>query len=282
MILKSGFFHADPHPRNILICKGSEVALLDYGQVKDLPDNLRLGNANLVIAIADKDPVRASESYRELGTHTLIKCEDGQKEMLKLAQTMFDTKLQPGVKMLQPFSEESSIKKIAVQAFPEELFSVLRMVHLLRGLSVGLEINYSCAEQWRPIAEETLYLAGRLKGNDLKTGKCSRGLFKRIFGSGGIVKTEYMQAQIDLEVLWCSNSIVRSLENERVHQKACKREGARVRDNGQKLHLCHRHRHLCTRGHQIGIGTSIRIPSNLVKSLRLGGINNRTHLSSGR
>ncbi|GMP35405.1 hypothetical protein CsSME_00007848 [Camellia sinensis var. sinensis] len=85
------------------------------------------------------------------------------------------------------------------------------MVHLLRGLSVGLEINYSCAEQWRPIAEETLYLAGRLKGNDLKTGKCSRGLFKRIFGSGGIVKTEYMQAQIDLEVLWCSNSIVRSL-----------------------------------------------------------------------
>ncbi|KAI8019134.1 DExH-box ATP-dependent RNA helicase DExH1 [Camellia lanceoleosa] len=132
MILKSGFFHADPHPGNILICKGSEVALLDYGQVKDLPDNLRLGYANLVITIADKDPVRASESYRELGIHTLIhtliKCEDGQKEMLKLAQTMFDTKLQPGVKMLQPFSEESSIEKIAVQAFPEELFSVLRMV----------------------------------------------------------------------------------------------------------------------------------------------------------
>ncbi|KAI8018111.1 putative aarF domain-containing protein kinase 1 [Camellia lanceoleosa] len=182
MILKSGFFHADPHPGNILICKGSEVALLDYGQVKDLPDNLRLGYANLVIAIADNDPIRASESYRELGIHTLINCEDGQKEMLRLAQTMFDTKLPAGVQMLQPFSEESSIKKIAVQAFPEELFSVLRTVHLLRGLSVGLGINYSCAEQWRPIAEEALYLAGRLKGNDLKTVKRGRGLFKRIFG----------------------------------------------------------------------------------------------------
>ncbi|KAL8464381.1 hypothetical protein ACS0TY_034055 [Phlomoides rotata] len=63
MILKSGFFHADPHPGNILICKGSEVALLDYGQVKDLPDKLRLGYANLVLALADNDPVRASESY---------------------------------------------------------------------------------------------------------------------------------------------------------------------------------------------------------------------------
>ncbi|KAB1217303.1 putative aarF domain-containing protein kinase 1 [Morella rubra] len=158
MILTSGFFHADPHPGNIL------VGLLDYGQVKDLPENLRLGYANLVLAIADSDPKRASESYRELGIDTLSKCENEEHEMLKLAQTMFDTKLPPGVVMLQPFSEESSIKKIAVQAFPEELFSVLRTVHLLRGLSVGLGINYSCAEQWRPIAEEALYRAGRLKG----------------------------------------------------------------------------------------------------------------------
>lgn len=168
MILKSGFFHADPHPGNILICKGSEVALLDYGQVKDLPEQLRLGYANLVLAIADGDPVRASESYRELGIETFSKCENELQEMFKLAETMFDTKLPPGVTMLQPFSDESSIKKIAVQAFPEELFSVLRTVHLLRGLSVGLGINYSCAEQWRPIAEEALFQAGRLKGGALK------------------------------------------------------------------------------------------------------------------
>ncbi|KAJ4712514.1 Protein kinase superfamily protein [Melia azedarach] len=188
MILKSGFFHADPHPGNILICKGSEVALLDYGQVKDLPDNLRLGYASLILAIADNDPIRASESYRELGIDTLSMCEDEQKEMLRLAQTMFDTKLPPGVAMLQPFSEESSIKKIAVQAFPEELFSVLRTVHLLRGLSVGLGINYSCAEQWRPIAEEALYLAGRLKGTpsgkDRKTKGRRQGFSRRLYHRG--------------------------------------------------------------------------------------------------
>ncbi|KAJ6375420.1 hypothetical protein OIU77_000410 [Salix suchowensis] len=163
MILKSGFFHADPHPGNILICKGSKVALLDYGQVKDLPDKLRLGYANLVLAIADGNPIRAAESYRELGIGTLSKCENELQELFTLAQTMFDTKLPPGVAMLQPFSEDSSIKKVSVETFPEELYSVLRTVHLLRGLSVGLGINYSCAEQWRPIAEEALHLAGRLK-----------------------------------------------------------------------------------------------------------------------
>ncbi|XP_024027078.1 uncharacterized protein LOC21390335 [Morus notabilis] len=179
MILKNGFFHADPHPGNILICKGSEVALLDYGQVKDLPNELRLGYANLVLAIADNDPVKASESYRELGIKTLANCKNEQEELFKLAQTMFDTKLPPGVTMLQPFSEDSSIKKVGVVAFPEELFSVLRTVHLLRGLSVGLGINYSCAEQWKPLAEEALYQAGRLKGQGIKPRVRRRGLIRR-------------------------------------------------------------------------------------------------------
>ncbi|KAK4368870.1 hypothetical protein RND71_012662 [Anisodus tanguticus] len=182
MILRSGFFHADPHPGNILICRGAEarschsflikVALLDYGQVKDLPENLRLGYANLVLAIADGDSTRATESFKELGIDTLSKCEDEQKEMLKLAQGMFDTKLPPGVKTLQPFSEESSVKKIAVEdqnvntpLFDvRQLFPVLRTLQLLRGLSVGMGISHSCAEQWRPIAEEAFYNAGRLTG----------------------------------------------------------------------------------------------------------------------
>ncbi|XP_020102329.1 uncharacterized protein LOC109719900 [Ananas comosus] len=179
MILKDGFFHADPHPGNILICKDSEVALLDYGQVKQLPNDLRLGYANLILAVADNDLSRVAQSYKELGIETLATCVNVQQELLQLAQRMFDTKLPPGVTVMTPFSEESSLKKVAVRNFPEELFSVLRTMQLLRGLSVGLGINYSCAEQWRPIAEEALCRAGRLKAEDLKARK--RGFFRRIF-----------------------------------------------------------------------------------------------------
>ncbi|XP_073100181.1 uncharacterized protein [Elaeis guineensis] len=172
MILRDGFFHADPHPGNILICKDSEVSLLDYGQVKQLPDDLRLGYANLVLALADKDPSRATQSYKELGIETLSTCADEEKELFELAVRMFDTKLPPGVTMISPFCEGSSLNKVAVQNFPEELFSVLKTMQLLRGLSVGLGINYSCAEQWRPIAEEALFRAGRLKGVLIITQHC--------------------------------------------------------------------------------------------------------------
>ncbi|KAG0497333.1 hypothetical protein HPP92_002024 [Vanilla planifolia] len=182
MILKSGFFHADPHPGNILICKNSEVALLDYGQVKLLPDNLRLGYANLILAIANNDPLKAAESYRELGIKTLSSDCDGVDELFQLAKKMFDTKLPPGIAVLSPFSEESSLKKIAVQSFPEELFSVLRTMQLLRGLSVGLGISYSCAEQWKPLAEEALFKARRLKVEDY--GAQRQSLLRRIFRRG--------------------------------------------------------------------------------------------------
>ncbi|KAG1358899.1 putative aarF domain-containing protein kinase 1-like [Cocos nucifera] len=40
------------------------VSLLDYGQVKQLSDDLRLGYANLVVALADKDPSRATQSCK--------------------------------------------------------------------------------------------------------------------------------------------------------------------------------------------------------------------------
>jgi aarF domain-containing kinase len=44
---------------------------------------------------------------------------------------------------------------------------VLRTIQLLRGLTVGMGLSFSCAQQWRPIAEEALLKAGRLRGKSV-------------------------------------------------------------------------------------------------------------------
>ena len=52
---------------------------------------------------------------RELGIGTVMKSGVDQTEMLKLTQGLFDTVMPPGVTQLQPFSEDSAIKKISVE-----------------------------------------------------------------------------------------------------------------------------------------------------------------------
>lgn len=51
MILGEGLFQADGHPGNILVRKGGGIALLDYGQSKQLPQEERIAFANLILAM---------------------------------------------------------------------------------------------------------------------------------------------------------------------------------------------------------------------------------------
>ncbi|WVZ67761.1 hypothetical protein U9M48_016801 [Paspalum notatum var. saurae] len=166
MILKDGFFHADPHPGNILI-------------LKEMPDDLRLAYANLVVAMADDDFVRAEESFRELGIKTWTITDNKLEELFQLSLRMFDTRLPPGVTVMSPFADDSSLTKIGVESFPEELFSLLRTIQLLRGLTVGMGLSFSCAQQWRPIAEEALLKAGRLRESNSRKQK--RNFLRRLF-----------------------------------------------------------------------------------------------------
>jgi predicted unusual protein kinase regulating ubiquinone biosynthesis (AarF/ABC1/UbiB family) len=51
MILGEGLFQADGHPGNILVRRGGTIALLDYGQSKQLTHQHRLAFASVVQAL---------------------------------------------------------------------------------------------------------------------------------------------------------------------------------------------------------------------------------------
>lgn len=69
----------------------------------------------------------------------------------ELARGMFDTSGK-----VDPFDEDSPIKKTAITDFPRQFFLVLRVVQLLRGLSSRMGVQFSSAEQWAPYAEALL------------------------------------------------------------------------------------------------------------------------------
>ena len=69
-ILVHGFFHADPHPGNILVQPGPKLVLLDFGLAKDFPPAFRTGIARLTAAIVSGDRATVGSAFRALGFRT--------------------------------------------------------------------------------------------------------------------------------------------------------------------------------------------------------------------
>lgn len=61
MILGHGYYHADPHPGNLLVLPGGAIGLLDYGMVGRLDDRSRDDIEDLMLAVIDLDAPRMAE-----------------------------------------------------------------------------------------------------------------------------------------------------------------------------------------------------------------------------
>lgn len=63
----------------------------------------------------------------------------------------FDTATPVGI-----FSDNSPLRACSITSFPRQYFFVMRAVQLLRGLSVGMGVEYSTVRKWKRFAQSTL------------------------------------------------------------------------------------------------------------------------------
>jgi ubiquinone biosynthesis protein len=66
-ILVEGFFHADPHPGNVLLTDDNRIALIDLGMVARIPGAMRKQLIKLLLALSDGNGKGAAESAIALG-----------------------------------------------------------------------------------------------------------------------------------------------------------------------------------------------------------------------
>lgn len=68
MIFEEGFFHADPHPGNILILSGGVVGLLDFGMVGRINERMRESIEEMLLAIVNRDVPTLAAIIKRVGS----------------------------------------------------------------------------------------------------------------------------------------------------------------------------------------------------------------------
>jgi ubiquinone biosynthesis protein len=65
-VLEDGFFHADPHPGNVMILDGNVFCLMDWGMVGRLTRKMRYELIDLINAVVDKDSEKIQDILLDL------------------------------------------------------------------------------------------------------------------------------------------------------------------------------------------------------------------------
>jgi len=174
-VLVDGYFNGDPHPGNILVSYRDEaarrrgearLALVDYGQVKQLTREQRLRLARLIVALARSDAVVPAERDRRHVARCLkemgfASVRDDPEHLFALAQLYFDRddKLVTGGRHVQQYIEALE-RRDQAKTVADDYVLVCRASLMLRGLGHVLNQHRRCAVAWRPIAERVMREAG--------------------------------------------------------------------------------------------------------------------------
>ncbi len=93
-ILRHGFFHADPHPGNLLVqtlpSGAPRLVLLDFGLAKELPEGFRAGAVRFAAALLQGSPDAMAAALLELGFETR---GGSPADLVRVARSVLDAAL---------------------------------------------------------------------------------------------------------------------------------------------------------------------------------------------
>lgn len=155
-MLINGFFHADPHPGNLLVSKEGELILLDFGMLKRVPNDTRIAIIELIKAANEQDYERYIAANKKLGT---IAYEAPTAELAEFSAKMFDIFSNDNL-------DSESMQKLAFEVLestrdlpfklPSDAIYILRVSAIIEGLGTTYIENFNGVKDILPILQNNL------------------------------------------------------------------------------------------------------------------------------
>ena len=156
-ILVNGFFHADPHPGNLLVLPGPVVVFLDFGMSKDLPDDFRRTYNRFTLAVLSQNDSAMLKGFQDLGFRTR---HDDPELLVALGRSFFES---AGPEQ-RPYADADVVGEVnerlsrllsenPITEVPSDILLILRVLGLMSGLQKRLDSTVDVADTITPFAQ---------------------------------------------------------------------------------------------------------------------------------
>jgi len=165
-MLINGFFHADPHPGNLIVQPGPKIALIDFGLSKRFPAAFRRSFVEMTRAIILKDDDATARAFQDLGFRART---NDPKTFIALG----DAFLGRAVRENRVYADQEMVAEVnamltrtlrenPVVSVPTDIVLVGRVTGLLSGLAKTLNSNVDLLATMMPyVAMRSMTTDGR-------------------------------------------------------------------------------------------------------------------------
>jgi len=166
-----GYFHADPHPGNLFVTPRADAAegepafrltFVDFGMMGVVPDRLRHGLQQLMIAVAARNSRQLVEAIRDVGV-LLPTADTGELERAmgqlfsRFGGMGFGDLQQVDVREFEDFAVEfgDAMRSLPFQ-LPENFLLIIRAISLTSGMCSSLDPKFNMWDAVEPYAQQLL------------------------------------------------------------------------------------------------------------------------------
>jgi ubiquinone biosynthesis protein len=155
MVLIDGYYHADPNPGNFFVEPLGRIAIIDFGRVGRIDDNLRSGLSRLLLALIQKDSNRLMSALLSLGP-TATRDHAGLRQDLSAMLSRFGGDTIREVPIGAAIGELVDIVRHHKLSIPPDLALLFAVIVIHEGITGQLNPNFRFDDALTPYVQRHL------------------------------------------------------------------------------------------------------------------------------